>query len=189
MRLFLQLKHWQLFLLFLIPWAMLFASMEPAWLQLNLKTAHIVGLFAELLLLLLPTSWMASIMLGLNQVLPSNLRVNQTAFMAALVIAWMGFMLPQGFWLLKLVQSVWPTVQLLNQLPLEVVYPLSMLAIAICFYFTAKVLGRASNNDKASFWDVFNFWMQLAWCPLSVWWLQPHVQALIYFYKQEAKAA
>jgi hypothetical protein len=166
---FLQLRHWQVFMLvfgvFLIPFAVRYAAYsfgEHEIAYTVLGGAPYVGTFC----LLASNLWFYSIGLELRKRLPSDHSpFNLTFFRLCLIV-------PFANWLLSFVN--W-------ELPDEVVFSLdagSIIGNLLVDFILAKALVAVETNQKVIFGNAVGTFFQFLVYPLGVWTLQPRLNTI-----------
>lgn len=179
MKIFLTLKHWQLFgisfglpIIFqIIALISIFASHDPA------NFFYISYLFPLLTLVFMGTyfGWFYAVGTNLHQKLPSSVKMNLTLFKSFLIfpVVYIGFIC---FFIFNMSQSVEP-----NSMILFMIFPLhlfSMFCVFYCIYFVAKVIKTVESQEKVSFGDCLGDFFLIWFFFIGIWVIQPRINAL-----------
>jgi len=173
-RLFVRAKHWQIFLLF----AVLFAVEEiPVIGNLTAALRSPEG-SAEILFLTQAASavfgwcgllWIWSLGSFVNSVVPAALRPSKRFFLFGNIFA-----------AIDVVVSI-AAFQLIDPRWLLVVIPLIFLGVFCVFYimyFVANNLVMAETGELATFYDWVGPFLLLFFCQIGVWFIQPRINRL-----------
>lgn len=172
MHFFLKLKHWELFLMLLLPTAMTLLS----GISLLPLVVASIGLFMLLVLFL----WMYSIGSWSNQHLPEVQRRSPVLFATSLAIPLIYLLMYIFVYLPQLVDGppVQPPIWLLPM------HMLSMAGIFYGFWYTARQLKSLQENEEADFLIFSSTFFLLFIFPLGVWLIQPSVNQLYHKLEQ-----
>ncbi|MDJ0828150.1 MAG: hypothetical protein QNJ16_21960 [Rhodobacter sp.] len=167
MTFFLRLRHWELFLMLVLPTVLCFMFSIPFR---GLVIASIV-LFVMIVLF----AWMFSIGAWSNAQLPPERRRGLLLFGAGLVLP-IVYLLMFIILVMPVLESPTPP----DQQPLWIL-PMHMLSMAGVFYgiwFTAKQFKSLQENEDADFLIFSSMFFLLFIFPFGVWILQPSVNEL-----------
>ncbi|MFT5549053.1 MAG: hypothetical protein ACJAVV_003803 [Alphaproteobacteria bacterium] len=163
------MKHWELFLMFVIPTGM-------SWifgLDFDALIVAAIGLFMLLVLSL----WMYSIATWCNSRLPESRQSSTSLFCLSLVIP-LVYVLMYFFFYLPLVQADGaPAKPPLWLLPMHM---LSMLSLFYSFWFTSNKFKSLLDNEDSGFMIFSSTFFLLFIFPLGVWIIQPNVNKLFH---------
>ena len=165
---FLKLRHWELFLMLILPTALCWLWKVP----FNPLVVAAIGLF----LLIVLFAWLLSVGLWCNARLPESRRNNIYPFIAALI-------LPLVYVLMYILVYI-PQLQVTGGPPdkpplwLLPMHMLSMVAIFYAFWFTASRYKSLAENEDADFLIFSSTFFLLFIFPLGVWIIQPSVNEL-----------
>ena len=164
---FLKLKHWQLFLMLILPTLLCFMFKVPF--------EPLVIAAIALFLMIVLFGWMFSVGVWSNSKLPEERRSNIVVFAAALILPTV-YMLLYILIILPKINAGTPP----SQLPVWMM-PMHMLSLAGIFYgiwFTARKFKSLLENEDADFLIFSSTFFLLFVFPLGIWIIQPNVNAL-----------
>ena len=167
MTFFLKLRHWELFLMLMLPTAMCFLFGVP----FKPLVVASIGLFLFIVLF----GWMFSVAVWCNFRLPEKQQSNILGFGVALVIP-LVYLLMYIFMYVPLLQAGGPPAR-----PPLWLLPMHMLSMACTFYgfwYTAHKFNSLLENEDAGFLIFSNTFFLLFIFPLGVWIIQPSVNQL-----------
>ena len=167
MSFFLKLRHWELFLMLILPTALCLlwgVPFEP------LVVASI-GLFIMIVLF----GWMLSVGTWCNAHLPEKRQSSVVPFIVALIIPLVYLLLYILLYLPQLQADGPPDKPPLWLLPMHM---LSMLAIFYAFWFTSSKFKSLLENEDADFMIFSSTFFMLFIFPLGIWIIQPNVNQL-----------
>jgi hypothetical protein len=173
MNFFLKLKHWELFLMLVLPTAMTLTFGIP----LEPLVVATIGLF----LLLVLFSWMLSIGAWANGRLPATRRRSPLPFAAGLAIPLVYLLMYIFLYIPELAQGGAPQRPPLWLLPMHM---LSMIGIFYGLWYTARQLKSLQENEEADFMIFSSTFFLLFIFPLGVWLVQPVVNQLYHRLEQ-----
>ena len=168
MSFFLKLRHWELFLMLILPTALCWMWGVP----FNPLVVAAIGLF----LLIVLFAWMGSVGIWCNARLPEGRRGNPIPFVVAMLI-------PLAYALLYILVYL-PQLQAAGGPPekpplwLLPMHMLSMLSIFYVYWFTASKYKSLLENEDADFLIFSSTFFLLFIFPLGVWIIQPSVNEL-----------
>ncbi len=175
MHFFLKLKHWELFLMLVLPTAMTLMFGIP----LKPLVVAAIGLFLMLVLF----AWMFSIGSWANSRLPRAHRRNPLPYALGLAIPLVYLLMYIFLYIPELQQGGAP------QRPPLWLLPMHMLSLAGIFYglwYTARQLKSLQENEEAEFLIFSSTFFLLFIFPLGVWLIQPSVNDLYQKLEQAA---
>lgn len=166
MEIFLRIKHWQLFMLMVIPlgtFILLRGALAPAYLGLML-----------FLFLVVASGWIFSVGLSANEKLDSTLRMQTVIFKISFAVPLLYMIVFYYFFVIPLELGH-------LQRPPEWIVPLHFASVAAIFYllwFASKQFVTCQHNREVfyiEYWSVLlGFWFGF----IGVWFLQPKVNRL-----------
>ena len=168
MKLYLQLKSWQLFILLVAPMFL------PA-IFVNSKNLDTLFVIASLMSMIILIGWLYSIAIASNARLSSTLKKNTVVYKIGCLIPFIYVVLLALFF--------FPTAQNVgvqhSPVWLKPLHLASMFGIFYALYFTAKQFTTLKNGCEVKFSDYsgifFLFWFYL----IGVWFIQPKVNKLL----------
>jgi len=167
MRVFLQAKSWQMFLLIFVP-MILPTFMAP------LSSGLLVFQVTTIAWMFIVVGWLYSVGIAANNKVPDELRRNPTLYRFGLMFAIIYMCAVQFFFIGSLEAGKPPE-------PPAWLIPAHLLSMFFLFYgllFTAKQFTTCEQQKNAKFLEhsgpFFLFWF----CPLGVWFLQPKINDL-----------
>lgn len=169
MSFFLKLRHWELFLMLVLPTALCFLFKIP-FEPLIVAT---IGLFVMIVLF----GWMFSIGAWCNKHLPASRQSSVIGFAGALAIP-----IVYALMYILLVIPGFSADTPPSRPPLWM-FPMHMLSLAGIFYgiwFTARKFKSLLENQDADFMIFSSTFFLLFIFPLGVWIIQPNVNQLYY---------
>jgi hypothetical protein len=169
MNYFLRMKHWELFLMFLIPTAM----SQIFGLPFDALVVAAIGLFMLLVLSL----WIYSIAIWCNSKLPEARQSSTLLFVVALVIPLVYVLMYLFFYMPLLQTSGAPAKPPLWLLPMHM---LSMLSLFYSFWFTSNKFKSLLDNEDSGFMIFSSTFFLLFISPLGLWIIQPSVNELFH---------
>ena len=167
MHFFLKLRHWELFLMLVLPTAMTLMFDIP----LKPLVVSSIGLF----LLLVLFAWMFSVGSWANSHLPPARRRSPLPYAAGLVIPLVYLLMYIFLYIPQLEQAGAP------QRPPLWLLPMHMLSLAGIFYgiwYTARQFKSLQENEDAEFLIFSSTFFLLFIFPLGIWLIQPGVNEL-----------
>ena len=167
MNFFLKLKHWELFLMLVLPTAMTLTFGIP----LKPLVVATIGLFLLLVLFL----WMFSIGAWANARLPEAQRHSPLPFAAGLALPLLYLLMYIFLYIPELEQGGAPQRPPLWLLPMHM---LSMVGIFYGLWYTARQLKSLQENEQADFMIFSSTFFLLFIFPLGIWLIQPAVNQL-----------
>ncbi len=184
MKLFLQLKHWQLFLLlFAVPVifkisAMIIAVPMGAIIQI----ISIVAIFYFVVLF----NWFYALGINLNKKLPAGTKQNNKRFTFFLLIAFvciffMCILIP-GFYESELADGLDP-MKLINPVTLLLflinpIHLIAMFSVFYCIFSIAKLLKSVELQRDVKFRDFAKEFFLMWYFPIGIWFIQPKMNKL-----------
>lgn len=167
MSFFLKLRHWELFLMLMLPTALCWLWRVP----FNPLVVASIGLFLMIVLFL----WMLSVGVWCNARLPEKRQSNLAPFIVALTIPLAYVLMYILLYLPQLQASGPPEQPPLWLLPMHM---LSMLCVFYAFWFTSSKFKSLLENEDADFMIFSSTFFLLFIFPLGVWIIQPSVNQL-----------
>ena len=168
---FLKLRHWELFLMLILPTALCWMWKVP----FNPLVVAVIGLF----LLLVLFAWLGSVGTWCNSRLPQERRSNVIPFLVAVALPLVYVLMYILIYLPQLQPSGPPEKPPLWLLPMHM---LSMVAVFYVFWFAASRYKSLLENEDADFLIFSSTFFLLFIFPLGVWIIQPSVNQLYYRY-------
>ncbi len=179
MRLFLKIKHWQLFILFIGIFIITQVGLNfmPINRKLLLQLFNLPIILPVMIVLLL---WLYVVGVNLYKTLPTNVKMNFTLFKIALL----GSLLCTffiGFFFIKLINS--PIAEntpshfsfFLSIIPFHL---LSSLCILYCIYFNAKALKSVELKGEANLNEYIAEIILFAILGVGLWIIQPRINKI-----------
>lgn len=177
-KLFLKIKHWQFFLLFLVlPMILQSIFIEQSFNQDN--TYSLIYALIMLLFLIGFFGWMLTIGFKLNSLLPRELKF-KTGFYKFSVIFPLGYM----FFLYLSMGSLSTNLSgdgNLNPALFPIIFVLHLFTMFCIFYIlrlSAKILKTFENQEKTSFGGYAGEFFLMWFFPLGIWIIQPRVNKI-----------
>ncbi len=167
MTFFLRLRHWELFLMLVLPTVLCFMFRIPFR---GLVIASIA-----LFLMIVLFAWMFSVGAWSNAQLPAERRRGLLLYGAGLVLPIVYLLLFIILVMPKLESATPPSQQPLWILPMHM---LSMAGVFYGIWFTAKQFKSLQENEDADFLIFSSMFFLLFIFPLGVWIIQPSVNQL-----------
>ena len=166
MSFFLKLRHWELFLMLLLPSALCWLWRVP----FSPLVVASIGLFLMIVLFV----WMFSVGTWCNSRLPPERRSGVVLFTVALLIPLVYLLMYILLYLPQLADGP-PEKPPLWLLPMHM---LSMLSVFYAFWYTARKFKSLAENEDADFLIFSSTFFLLFIFPLGVWIIQPSVNEL-----------
>lgn len=165
MSIFLKLKHWQLFILFIVP-----VVIAANGSSLNYASRFLISVFVGGLFF----GWLYSLGTALNNSIPPELRLNARSFkISFLLIIISHCSLSVARQLLE--EGWWRENNLFIMLPVMLFMVCCVLNI---FYFVAKSLNMAELKREALYKDYADEFFLLWFYPIGVWRIQPRINEI-----------
>jgi len=177
MSFFLKLRHWELFLMLVLPTVLCWLWRVP----FSPLVVASIGLF----LLIVLFAWMLSVGVWCNSRLPESRRSNTAPFIAALIVPLLYLLMYIFFYLPELQEGGPPEKPPLWLLPMHM---LSLLSVFYAFWFTASKYKSLAENEDADFLIFSSTFFLLFIFPLGVWIIQPSVNQLYHRLTSSAEA-
>ena len=184
MRVLLQLKHWQLFIVLIVmPLVMdfifigtsIFSNNDPS----PLMTIFLIVIIFSLCIFF---AWFYALGTNLHKKLPGSVEMNLTKFKIFLVIPFLFILFVCLLMLFMINNSIAgkepPTIGvgiLGILLPVDL---FSFFCIFYCLYFNAKVLKAVELQREVSFEDYVGEFFLIWFFPIGLWFIQPKVNKL-----------
>lgn len=168
MKLFLNIKSWQLFILIIVP--LLAPSFFLGDNLLNTQTLGVILIVWTTILF----SWFLSIGLASNQKLEASLKKSTSIFIGGLVFAAL-YLVATFFWFL-------PKFIIQNQmLPswLILCHLIAMIGIFHGLWFASKQFVTLQKGREITFSEYASTFLMLWFAPIGVWFLQPKVNTYL----------
>lgn len=180
MKLFLTLKHWQLFALFFgLPVIFQFLMMsaivsgsEPGdimfWFPIMMTV--ITGLFF---------SWFYSLGTNFHKKLPYGVQMNLARFKIFLFVPAV-YIIGIGLLMADALQNDWTAIGTDMAIPALIVpvHLFSMFCIFYCMYFIAKAMKTVETGKESTFSDFAGEFFLFWFFPIGVWILQPRINVI-----------
>lgn len=166
---FLQLRHWELFLMLALPTALVLLFRIP----LKPLVVASIGLFLMIVLF----AWMISVAVWSNQRLPPERQRSPALFVAGLIVPIVYALMYIVLYLPQL-EAGGPPAR-----PPVWLFPMHMLSMAGIFYglwYTARQYKSLQESVDADFLIFSSTFFLLFIFPLGIWIIQPSVNALYY---------
>jgi hypothetical protein len=182
---FLQAKHWQLFLLtFGIPIILQFITIGNMFTNFdsnkNFDSNYMFNyliLYQILILILMGVffGWFWSVAIGLQRIIPVEIKLNTNRFKMFLL-----FLL---FYIIFFVVFFISTIASSRPNPMIIViimpfHLFSMFCIVYCLYFVAKTFKTAELQQKVTFKDFAGEFFMIWFYPVGIWIIQPKINQL-----------
>ena len=169
MSFFLKLRHWELFLMLVLPTALCWMWRVP----FQPLVVASIGLF----LLIVLFAWMGSVGIWCNARLPQARRSNVAVFAASMIVPLVYALLYIFVYLPQLQAGGPPEKPPLWLLPMHMI---SMVSIFYVFWFTASKYKSLLENEDADFLIFSSTFFLMFIFPLGVWIIQPSVNELFH---------
>ena len=173
MNFFLKLRHWELFLMLVLPTAMTLTFGIP----LKPLVIATIGLFLLLVLFL----WMFSIGAWANARLPETQRHSPVPYAFGLALPLLYLLMYIFLYIPELEQGGAPQRPPLWLLPMHM---LSMVGIFYGLWYTARQLKSLQESEEADFMIFSSTFFLLFIFPLGIWLIQPSVNQLYHRLEQ-----
>ena len=176
MSFFLKLRHWELFLMLILPTALCWMWKVP----FNPLVVAAIGLF----LLIVLFAWLGSVGTWCNARLPRERQGKLIPFLVALVLPLVYVLMYILVYLPQLQAAGPPEKPPLWLLPMHM---LSMVAVFYVFWFAASRYKSLLENEDADFLIFSSTFFLMFIFPLGVWIIQPSVNQLYYRHEEAAE--
>ena len=127
------------------------------------------------LILVVFFGWLYSAGVGLNRIIPNEIKLKVTRFKISLSIPVL-FIIMISYWLYNRVNG--------NPIPLnfELIFSfqiLSLFCMFYCLYFVARTIKTAESQKKVSFTELVGLFFLIWFFPIGIWFVQPRINRLI----------
>lgn len=183
---FLNAKHWQLFMLqFGIPFLLQIVFMATIFSTRSIPfsnglTFSVIIIVITLLYTFLFFGWFWSIAVGLNKLIPDDLKLNVGRFKIFLLIPAV-YLVIFSFSFAGAFMGAYVQIDSITGF-IGIIFPLhlfSMFCIFYCMYFVAKTIKTAEVKKSVSFSDFAGEFFMIWFYPIGIWILQPRVNKLV----------
>lgn len=169
MTFFLRLRHWELFLMLVLPTALCYLWRVP----FGPLVVASIGLFVLIVLF----AWLFSVGIWCNSRLPGNRRSGPALFVVALIVPLIYLLMYILLYLPQLQAGGPPQKPPLWLLPMHM---LSLLCVFYVFWFAASKFKSLLANEDADFLIFSSTFFLLFIFPLGLWIIQPSVNQLFH---------
>ena len=181
---FLKAKHWQLFLLtFGIPIIFQFIMIGTMFVNIGTSTnsdlmINYVSFFPILMILFMGIffGWFWAVAVGLQRMIPTNLKLNVRRFKISLLIPVFYILLFLGLFTASFNIGESSTVIFALLVPLHL---FSMFCIFYCLYFVAKTFKTAELQREVTFSEFLGEFFMIWFFPIGIWVVQPKINEMV----------
>ena len=175
---FLKAKHWQIFLItYGLPF-LIQAIMIPMTIM-GSNPMIMFKIFPIMMILFIGGffGWFWSIAIGLQQVIPDEIKLKVKKFKIFLIIPFAYIIFFLGFLMISFnIGGLNPGIFALIIVPLHL---FSMFCIFYCMYFVAKTFKTAELQRKVTFGDYAGEFFMIWFFPIGIWIVQPKINKMI----------
>lgn len=180
MKIFLKLKHWQLFgTLVVIPLIFQIILMDTVVPENEniMFVTYFPFLWISYIVILF--GWLYTLGASLHKKLPTSVNINLTLFKVFIIIP-VAYMLFLSIFIYEIVVKIY-LIPILNPNILAIIIPLhlfSMFCIIYCLYFIAKALKSIEWQKPVTFSDFAGEFFLIWFFPIGIWFIQPRINKL-----------
>lgn len=180
MKLFLKLKHWQVFLMMFaapsliqaIAFESLISKKDPSEFLFNFSMTMIIFIIVLF-------GWLYSLAINLHKLLPENINMPLTKFKFLLffpLLHLIGLILFVVMLISDISHGINPNIPFLTILFLSHLF--ALYGMLYCFYFIAKTLKSVEWRRTVTMSDYLGEFFLLWFYPIGIWFIQPRINKL-----------